>query len=843
MRPGGMRPTKRAATPSDLKRTTRTQSAAVLLGREPSNHLISSSSAVLPFLDKPFRMAASHTTLGFGSMHAMRPSTGLRRVSSMHEMAHRPRQMSSLDPHSQSALQLSALPRQSSEAEFDLPPQKFDRTASRPRTAMGSLGGSSLKALEIGRLPFKSWTSPDIIFDMMDRDKSGFIERDEVYRFFRGRLDPDKVVGLFNALDVDESGSVSRDEWIRGYHTAGFGQGAIVGQNADGLGILLDLVSHHYSVDFADLHKHRAPMRIARAEERGITLTQLRDVMAHIEMRCDREGWAGVDGRRLGPDEVTLYDVVRYVIKPATQTHGRCAYVERIAEEAQPPVWFVCNWWGEPFRRVLDCLEQHARDRGVPDHMPYWISAFAHNQWQLEGPAEMWASFQRALRSTIGTLTILDAAGVCLRRSWCLYETYQSLGIPDHKWDLYTAHPHVCVTTFRVCNGRTDGTRHRPCSAVGLLEDYACADFHACEVNKAAREAFFPLRLALQGLQCSLSSSHASVEADRRAVLNAVAGAPLHLSPPEAHEAYDRMSKTIAGRIAIACLRCTANLGPGAPYQSCLAALSASGCERAILGFTSCKQFDASMATALASSLPSSLSRFTFLFRDVDLEAGSAFVTAFAARLSEGQFRKMRHLHLESDSIDSDGARLLSIALGGHGLPKLESISFGLPAPFGHEAASTLAMIAFGVQAPKISFVGDRIPKLSNITLPKLGLTSADVILICASITTGACGMVSALDVSDNKIDNNGLRALEKALKPGTKAFKSTINLNVIDLSNNSNSTKAAKQAVLEARRATDDGSRTRADSGAKANVVRQFTQFKLESGFDFRIVPMVDTA
>jgi len=203
----------------------------------------------------------------------------------------------------------------------------------------------------------------------------------------------------------------------------------------------------------------------------------------------------------------------------------------------------------------------------------------------------------------------------------------------------------------------------------------------------------------------------------------------------------------------------------------------------------------------------------------------------------------MRHLHLESDSIDSDGARLLSIALGGHGLPKLESISFGLPAPFGHEAASTLAMIAFGVQAPKISFVGDRIPKLSNITLPKLGLTSADVILICASITTGACGMVSALDVSDNKIDNNGLRALEKALKPGTKAFKSTINLNVIDLSNNSNSTKAAKQAVLEARRATDDGSRTRADSGAKANVVRQFTQFKLESGFDFRIVPMVDTA
>lgn len=56
---------------------------------------------------------------------------------------------------------------------------------------------------------------------------------------------------------------------------------------------------------------------------------------------------------------------MRYVLKPCTQAH-RCSYVERVAgAEARAPVWFVCHWWGQPFRAVLDALEQHARDRGI----------------------------------------------------------------------------------------------------------------------------------------------------------------------------------------------------------------------------------------------------------------------------------------------------------------------------------------------------------------------------------------------------------------------------------------------------------------------------------------------
>jgi hypothetical protein len=71
----------------------------------------------------------------------------------------------------------------------------------------------------------------------------------------------------------------------------------------------------------------------------------------------------GVHGRRLRVADVTMYDVTRYIIKPSTQEQ-RSSYIERIAQDVQPPVWFVCSWWGESFRNLLDCLEQHAR---VPD--------------------------------------------------------------------------------------------------------------------------------------------------------------------------------------------------------------------------------------------------------------------------------------------------------------------------------------------------------------------------------------------------------------------------------------------------------------------------------------------
>ena len=45
----------------------------------------------------------------------------------------------------------------------------------------------------------------------------------------------------------------------------------------------------------------------------------------------------------LKPEEVTLYDATRYVIKPATAGR-KCSYVELVASGRQRPRWFVSHW-------------------------------------------------------------------------------------------------------------------------------------------------------------------------------------------------------------------------------------------------------------------------------------------------------------------------------------------------------------------------------------------------------------------------------------------------------------------------------------------------------------------
>jgi hypothetical protein len=180
-------------------------------------------------------------------------------------------------------------------------------TASPPLTAIprgrggrSTGGGRALKRLEVGHSqPFKSWTSPDVVFNQIDKDKSGFVDILELKRFFRGTLDPAKLDAMFADLDADESGEVSIEEWRKGYYNAGFGESTIVGQSQSGLSALLGLISKPRAVDFSDLSHKLPPQRIHLIEERGITLAQLRDMWAHLKERCKPEGWMSLEGKLL----------------------------------------------------------------------------------------------------------------------------------------------------------------------------------------------------------------------------------------------------------------------------------------------------------------------------------------------------------------------------------------------------------------------------------------------------------------------------------------------------------------------------------------------------------------
>ena len=101
--------------------------------------------------------------------------------------------------------------------------------------------------------------------------------------------------------------------------------------------------------DFRELRALGGGCAIAKTEERGITLPQLRAVKAQIDRRCVAEAWTDWEGRALRPETVSLYDAAKYVIKPAT-VERQCSFVELFASAPQLPKWFVSHWWGEPVR-------------------------------------------------------------------------------------------------------------------------------------------------------------------------------------------------------------------------------------------------------------------------------------------------------------------------------------------------------------------------------------------------------------------------------------------------------------------------------------------------------------
>jgi hypothetical protein len=75
-----------------------------------------------------------------------------------------------------------------------------------------------------------------------------------------------------------------------------------------------------------------------------------------------------------------MYDIIRYVVKPATR-QNQTSYVEMVASGPQRPSWVCIHWWGQPVQEILASLEQHSKDRGVSDEIAsYWFAAFAFNQ-------------------------------------------------------------------------------------------------------------------------------------------------------------------------------------------------------------------------------------------------------------------------------------------------------------------------------------------------------------------------------------------------------------------------------------------------------------------------------
>ena len=320
------------------------------------------------------------------------------------------------------------------------------------------------------------------------------------------------------------------------------------------------------STDGIDYTKDR-PIRIPKPEFRGITLSQLKSVATQIVLRSTKEGWKSANSREendvLRPEQVTLYDLVENFIIPLTEPH-KCSYVELVAEEAQPPKWFVSHWWGEPVLDFIACIGQHALDHGLGDDTSYWVCAYALNQHKLGidlGQDLLEAPFRKAMSLADGVVSVLDSSCVSLERIWCCYEiSLATKGLQSFEnqsktedievfWDLYT------YIKGRGAIGLTDG------GYVAADKHYYCSDgsLNSTQPTKypqfraLIRQQYFPKEICYKAMEIRLERASASRPSDKNLILNSICGhsTTSDSDPPTFHKSYKKLNSHLWGRFAV----------------------------------------------------------------------------------------------------------------------------------------------------------------------------------------------------------------------------------------------------------------------------------------------------
>ena len=127
---------------------------------------------------------------------------------------------------------------------------------------------------------------------------------------------------------------------------------------------------------------------IADTAKRGITNQQLNQasdfvngVLTEVEI-VETFEFSPLRGKRLTPDNVSMYSVHDYFVFPITLPH-LCSFVDLVSTaEEQPPEWFVSHAWSTPFSQTVSMLNHHVNSRELPA-MSVILGMCAGNQKKL----------------------------------------------------------------------------------------------------------------------------------------------------------------------------------------------------------------------------------------------------------------------------------------------------------------------------------------------------------------------------------------------------------------------------------------------------------------------------
>ena len=265
--------------------------------------------------------------------------------------------------------------------------------------------------------------------------------------------------------------------------------------------------------------------------------------------------------------------------------------------------------------------------------------AYANNQHKIAD--EMLTNpFLKAMSICEGTVSILDAGCVVYSRIWCIFELFKSVmgGNINYEFDVYT---------------EIDGDR-----AIGITHGYI-PSYYGNRLIKKLRESKFPLERIIKAINVDVKQAKASVESDRKLILNTINGGSVDDAVVDDHDKYDDLNNVLRGIFVTPALERIIKEKDVDTITRCLDIVKASNTSIIDLNLEDCSRFDDDILIKLADSLPPTLAEFTLW------SVRSALTVNGMNACLEKIFGcpQLVRLDLSCNNIGDDGAKQIADAL------------------------------------------------------------------------------------------------------------------------------------------------------------------------------------
>lgn len=301
----------------------------------------------------------------------------------------------------------------------------------------------------------------------------------------------------------------------------------------------------------------------------GITLRQMKGVMANVKRRCVEEEWKDENENPLSVENVSIRHVNKYVVKPFTDAINRSAsFVQCLPScaGAQKPRFVASHSMDMPLSDMIDCYAQFVEDfssniskaqddkgGGMTEDTAIWIFTFAVRPWCIAPFLENEKASRIARQyAEYRTVTFLDNERKVFKRMWCVYDVYQALigrlNSDETFWCIYTPFQHD-----------DDSGKHR--KSVGIVPGGAPSDDTPSASLK--REKHFPIDIIEKLMKIDVEKCEAPNQEEFNMILNAMTDLKsvgdlikekgmekASSEPPQNHKRYEQVNDAIRAYFA-----------------------------------------------------------------------------------------------------------------------------------------------------------------------------------------------------------------------------------------------------------------------------------------------------